>query len=232
MPELPGAERRGPAAYDDAAAMRAAVDRASTLVLVSGHGTGRRLEEHANAVEAAKAACVNRVLYVSLVGASPTATYLNARDQWMTEQYLAAAGIRHTVLRAGFYASTPAALADENFLVSGPGGGPAGSPSSPTRTSPTGSRPLPSTTIPDQSTTPRSLSGRLGVSCVIKRTLRSTVFTVFAPCRHLRVRRVVDSATRLLRFSCLKSVWFEDAAETPNNRRNDIVRRVHANATT
>ncbi|MET8438687.1 NAD(P)H-binding protein [Streptomyces sp900116325] len=123
MPELPGAERRGPAAYDDAAAMRAAVDRASTLVLVSGHRTKRRLEEHANAVEAAKAACVNRVLYVSLVGASPTATYLNARDQWMTEQYLAAAGIRHTVLRAGFYASTPAALADENFLVSGPGGG-------------------------------------------------------------------------------------------------------------
>ncbi|MCX5309658.1 NAD(P)H-binding protein [Streptomyces sp. NBC_00154] len=123
MPELPGAERRGPAAYDDAAAMRAALDGASTLVLVSGHRTGRRLEEHANAVEAAKAACVNRVLYVSLVGASPTATYLNARDQWMTEQYyLAAAGIRHTVLRAGFYASTPAALADENFLVSGPGG--------------------------------------------------------------------------------------------------------------
>ncbi|MGW3690733.1 hypothetical protein [Streptomyces sp. NPDC005125] len=59
----------------------------------------------------------------------------------MTEQYLAVAGIRHTVLRAGFYASTPAALADENF-------------------SPTWSRPLPSTTIPDQSTTPRSLRGR------------------------------------------------------------------------
>lgn len=78
----------------------------------------------------------------------------------------------------------------------------------------------------------RPLSGRLEVSCVIKRTLRSMAFTAFAPCMHLRVRRVVDSATRLLRFSCLKSVWFEDAAETPNNQRNDIVRRVHANATT
>jgi NAD(P)H dehydrogenase (quinone) len=121
MPELPGAERRGPAAYDDAAAMRAALDGASTLVLVSGHRTGRRLEEHATAVEAAIEAGVDRVLYVSLVGASPIATYLNARDQWLTEQFLAGAGIRHTVLRAGIYASTPAALADEDFVVRGPG---------------------------------------------------------------------------------------------------------------
>lgn len=121
MPELPDAQRRGPAAYDDADAMRAALDGASTLVLVSGHRTGRRLEEHATAVEAAIEAGVHRVLYVSLVGASPTSTYLNARDQWLTEQYLAGAGVRHTVLRAGIYASTPAALADADFVVSGPG---------------------------------------------------------------------------------------------------------------
>jgi uncharacterized protein YbjT (DUF2867 family) len=122
LPDLPGAERRGPAAYDDARAMGEALTGASTLVLVSAHRTGRRLEEHANVVETAKAAGVERVVYVSLVGASPTATYLNARDQWMTEQYLAGAGIRHTVLRAGFYTSTPAALADDDFVVGGPGG--------------------------------------------------------------------------------------------------------------
>ncbi|MER6069695.1 hypothetical protein ABT187_12760 [Streptomyces sp. NPDC001817] len=46
--------------------------------------------------------------------------YLNARDQWLTEQFLAGSGIRHTVLRAGFYASTPAALANEQCVVSGP----------------------------------------------------------------------------------------------------------------
>ncbi|MGW5583178.1 NAD(P)H-binding protein [Streptomyces sp. NPDC003857] len=120
MPDLPGARRRGPAAYGDASAMRRALEGASTLVLVSGHRTGRRLEEHATAVEAAIAAGVDRVLYVSLVGASPTATYLNARDQWLTERFLAGAGIRHTVLRAGFYTATPAALADEEFVVSGP----------------------------------------------------------------------------------------------------------------
>ncbi|MGW7547174.1 SDR family NAD(P)-dependent oxidoreductase [Streptomyces sp. NPDC054770] len=79
-----------------------------------------RLEEHATAVEAAIAVGVDRVLYVSLVGASPVATYINARDQWATEQFLAGSGIRHAVLRAGFYASTPAALADGEFVVSGP----------------------------------------------------------------------------------------------------------------
>jgi NAD(P)H dehydrogenase (quinone) len=97
--------------------MRTALESASTLILVSGHRTGRRLEEHATAVEAAIAVGVDRVLYVSLVGAAPTATYLNARDQWLTEQFLAGAGIRHTVFRAGFYASTPAALANEEFAV-------------------------------------------------------------------------------------------------------------------
>ncbi|MER5519408.1 NAD(P)H-binding protein [Streptomyces sp. NPDC002763] len=120
MPELPGAQRRGPAAYADAYAMREALEGASTLILVSAHRTGRRLEEHATAVEAAIAVGVDRVLYVSLVGAAPTATYLNARDQWLTEQFLAEAGIRHTVLRAGFYTSAPAALADEEFVVGGP----------------------------------------------------------------------------------------------------------------
>ncbi|MEW1776438.1 NAD(P)H-binding protein [Streptomyces sp. NPDC086777] len=120
MPDLPGARRRGPAAYADAAGMRKALAGASTLVMVSGHRNGRRLEEHATAVEAAIAVGVSRVLYVSLVSAAPAATYLNARDQWLTEQFLAGAGIRHTVLRAGFYASTPAALADAEFVVRGP----------------------------------------------------------------------------------------------------------------
>ncbi|MGW0209411.1 hypothetical protein ACWDZ8_27650 [Streptomyces sp. NPDC003233] len=39
-----GAERRGPAAY--ASDMRKAHEGASARVLVSGHHTGRRLEEH------------------------------------------------------------------------------------------------------------------------------------------------------------------------------------------
>ncbi|NMO92993.1 NAD(P)H-binding protein [Actinomycetospora sp. TBRC 11914] len=122
LPRYPGTEHRGPAAYDDRAAMRDAVAGATTVVLVSGRPTGRRLEEHATVVEAAVEAGVERVLYVSLLGAAPDATYRNARDHWLTEQYLAAAPIRHTVVRAGIYASTPASLADHELVVRGPGG--------------------------------------------------------------------------------------------------------------
>lgn len=122
LPSLPGARNRGPASYDDPAAMRAALDGAATLVLISSRPTGKRLEEHAAAVHAGIEVGVDRVLYVSLLGAGPTATYRNARDHWLTEQFLAGSGIRHTIVRSGIYASTPAALADEDLVIRGPGG--------------------------------------------------------------------------------------------------------------
>ena len=48
-----------------------ALEGASTLILVSGHRTGRRLEEHATEI----AVGVNRVLSVSLVGAATGRPY-------------------------------------------------------------------------------------------------------------------------------------------------------------
>lgn len=122
LPTLTGAQHRGPASYDDTEAMRVALEGATTLILVSSHPTGKRLEEHAHAVQAGRAVGINRVIYVSLLGASPTATYRNARDHWLTEQFLTGSGVQHTIVRAGFYASTPAALADEDLVVRGPGG--------------------------------------------------------------------------------------------------------------
>jgi NAD(P)H dehydrogenase (quinone) len=121
LPELPGAERRGPAAYDDRAAMRTAVRGADTLFLVSASLSGRRLEEHTTAVEAAVDAGVERVVYVSLLGAGEQATYLNARDHGQTERYLADRGVRHTILRAGYYSSMLlSVLPDRDGVIRGP----------------------------------------------------------------------------------------------------------------
>lgn len=119
IPEWPRSERRGPAAYGDAAAMRRALEGSTTLVLVSGHLSGRRLEEHATAIDAALDVGVRRILYVSLLGAAPDATYLNARDHWQTEQYLAGVGVRHVILRPSFYSSMLPGLAIDG-VIKGP----------------------------------------------------------------------------------------------------------------
>lgn len=114
---------RGPARYDATSAMEYALRGAHTLVLISAWLSGRRFEEHASAIDAAISAGVERIIYVSLMGAGPTAVFRNARDHWMTEQYLASVGVRHTIVRPSFYASTLVDLADAGHVIAGPAGG-------------------------------------------------------------------------------------------------------------
>lgn len=119
LPHLRHLEPRGPAAYDDAA-FASAVAGVETLLLVSASLSGRRLAEHTAAIESARAAGVSRIVYVSLLGAAPDATYVNSRDHWQTEQVLADSGLRWTVVRPSYYASTLARLTDDEGVVRGP----------------------------------------------------------------------------------------------------------------
>lgn len=123
LPALPGAAPRGPAEYAEREAMARALAGARTLVLVSASLSGRRLAEHTAAVEAAEDAGVERVVYVSLMGAAPAATYLNARDHWQTERMLVARGVPHTVLRPCFYASMLPGLAVDGVVRGSSGDG-------------------------------------------------------------------------------------------------------------
>jgi len=119
LPQRSHLRPAGPAAYDDAtfANALAGID---TLLLVSASLSGRRLAEHTAAIESARNAGVQRVVYVSLLGAAPDATYINARDHWQTEQMLASSGLRWTVVRPSFYTDTLDRLADERGIVRGP----------------------------------------------------------------------------------------------------------------
>lgn len=119
LPDLPGSTKRGPAAFDEADAMRAALAGATGFLLVSANLSGRRLEEHSIAIDAALAAGVKQIVYISLVGAGRNAVYVNARDHADTEEYLAGKDVRWTVLRAGYYASWLPRLV-ENNLIKGP----------------------------------------------------------------------------------------------------------------
>lgn len=121
LPHHPHAEPRGPAAYDDHAAMSRALAGADVLLLVSGHLSGRRLEEHATAIDAAVSVGIHRVVYVSLLGAAPDATYVNARDHAATEILLADTGVAWTVLRPSYYPLMLGRYA-RGGVVRGPGG--------------------------------------------------------------------------------------------------------------
>lgn len=122
QPRIPGAQHRGPAEYLDTAAMQAALRGADALLLVSAHLSGRRLAEHSSAIDAGVRAGVRQIVYVSLMGAAPDATFVHARDHADTEQYLATAPVAWTVLRPCFYSAMLPGLADTDGLIRGPAG--------------------------------------------------------------------------------------------------------------
>ena len=122
LPGLPGAEAAPAAEYRDTEAMRRALDGARTLFLVSGRESADRLAEHRSAVDAAVAAGVERVVYLSFLGAAPECTFTFGRDHWHTEQHLDASGLRTTSLRDSFYAELLPALADADGVIRGPAG--------------------------------------------------------------------------------------------------------------
>jgi len=101
-PALPGAEV-AVADYGDTEAMQAALSGIETLLLVSATETDDRIARHLSAVDAAEAAGVQRIVYVSFVGASADATFTLARHHWRTEQHLRSSGIAFTFLRDNLY---------------------------------------------------------------------------------------------------------------------------------
>lgn len=122
LPELPGAVPARPAEYGDGEAMRRALEGAETLFLVSAHEAPGRVKDHCTAVDAAVAAGVERIVYVSFTGAAPDATFTFARDHWHTEQYIRSCGVRHTFLRDNFYLSAIPAMTGKDGVLRGPAG--------------------------------------------------------------------------------------------------------------
>ncbi|MFD6278767.1 SDR family oxidoreductase [Streptomyces sp. NPDC060209] len=122
LPRLSGTVAAPPAAYGDGEAMRRALDGAHTLFLVSAHESPGRVLEHTTAVDAALAAGVERIVYVSFLGAAPDATFTFARDHWHTEAHLRMTGVRHTFLRDSWYLAGIPAMTGPDGILRGPGG--------------------------------------------------------------------------------------------------------------
>jgi NAD(P)H dehydrogenase (quinone) len=104
-PRLPGAEvRETPGGYADPAGLTAALAGVHTLYLVSAAEAEDRLRQHLDAVDAAVAAGVQRIVYTSFVRARPDAVFTLVRQHAATEDAIRATGVRSTFLRSSMYA--------------------------------------------------------------------------------------------------------------------------------
>jgi len=118
-PHLPRADVAVVSGYSDAPAMTQALSGVGTLFLVSAYDimgithralmTGQplpaydRVQEHFAAIDAAGAAGVERVVYLSFIGPSPDATFILARDHYRTEEHIRSTGLAYTFLRPNLY---------------------------------------------------------------------------------------------------------------------------------
>jgi NAD(P)H dehydrogenase (quinone) len=120
-PDLPGADPVQ-AAYGDGSAAEAALSGVETLFMVSASENEDRLREHRTFVDAAAAAGVRHVVYVSFFGASPDATFTLARDHAATEQHLRESGMDWTFLRDNLYLEFMDHMVGDDGVIRGPAG--------------------------------------------------------------------------------------------------------------
>ena len=90
------------APYDDPAALQAALAGVDRLLLISSSEVGRRVQQHQNVIDAAKAAGVQFIAYTSAPMAATTSLIL-APDHKATEELLFESGIDFAILRNNWY---------------------------------------------------------------------------------------------------------------------------------
>jgi NAD(P)H dehydrogenase (quinone) len=98
--------------YADPATLTAAFTGAEVLMLVSGSEVGQRVTQHTNAITAAVAAGVGRIVYTSAAKADTSALIL-APEHKATEEALRASGVAFTILRNGWYTENYAAAVQQ-----------------------------------------------------------------------------------------------------------------------
>ncbi len=120
-PRLPHASVL-PGAFGDPDAVRRALRGVDTVLMVSASETPDRVDQHRSFVDAAAAAGVGHLTYISFYGARPDATFTLARDHAATEAHIRASGMAWTFLRDNLYADFFTALVGDDGVIRGPAG--------------------------------------------------------------------------------------------------------------
>jgi NAD(P)H dehydrogenase (quinone) len=137
-PHLPAAEIAEASSFGDIAAMRRALADIKLLFLVSArdrfgvahisaknHTTPPlydRLQQQRTAVDAAVAAGVLHIVYLSVMNAAPDATFILAHDHFYTEQHIRSSGLAFTFLRASLYADNVPQCVSADDVIRAPAG--------------------------------------------------------------------------------------------------------------
>jgi NAD(P)H dehydrogenase (quinone) len=88
--------------FDEPESLSTAFAGARKVLLISSNDPGQRIPQHTNAIEAAKAAGVEQLVYTSAPYASTSAMIL-ATDHKATEAILTGSGVPFTILRNNWY---------------------------------------------------------------------------------------------------------------------------------
>jgi NAD(P)H dehydrogenase (quinone) len=120
-PRLPGADAVR-ASFAEPDAVRDGLRGISTVLMVSAAGSESRIRQHRTFAEAAAAAGVQHLVYVSFLAAAPDCTFTHGREHYATEQHIRSLGLDFTFLRDNFYADLLPSFAGEDGVIRGPAG--------------------------------------------------------------------------------------------------------------
>lgn len=137
-PRLKNAEIAVIKSYSDAPAMRKALSGVKTLFLISARdnmgvnqqsaikGTAPlsydRLQEQITAIDAAIAAGVERIVYLSFLNAAENAVFALNRDHYRTEEYIKKSGTAYTFLRPCLYMDNVPLRVSGDGIIRAPAG--------------------------------------------------------------------------------------------------------------
>ncbi|BAR06110.1 NmrA-like protein [Scardovia inopinata] len=120
LPQYEGCPRC-PFVYGDDPSTRAALQGVDTVLMVSARESLDRVKEHQGFVDAALAAGVRQIVYISFDAASDDADFTLGRDHYATEEYIKKSGLDYTFLRDNFYLEALISWAQPG-TIAGPAG--------------------------------------------------------------------------------------------------------------
>jgi NAD(P)H dehydrogenase (quinone) len=105
--------------YDSPEALDSAYAGNDVLMLISGLDVTNRIQQHRNAINAAKKAGIKHIVYTSVAGVHPRNPTLSVRDHIVTEKDLRDCGLGYTILRNATYAEVFPTVAAQPVLRTG-----------------------------------------------------------------------------------------------------------------